>query len=214
MKRLASLQMKCPIFTLTFTLSSATLKVITFVISVTSSGVSSCGDFFALKANSCIIAALNYNTFSDLLNNDPVFSKWSAQEQQQARSAVLSNLMNYNLDHSTLTPDQRDLHNALRREYRTRLEGDDNENASDVYGGVINNAIVGEYGHHGTNTDGSTYWLNSDNTVRRTTEKESFAEYYGRYMVADPERSAGLASTGSNLPESQSCIEEMLDSMR
>lgn len=153
-------------------------------------------------------------SLSNLVITDPTFSQWSAQDQQRAMTAVLSNLMNYNLDFGTLTTDEQALQNALRAEYRTLLTGADNENASDVYGGITNNTIVSTYGHHGVEVDGSTYWLNADNSVRRTTEKESFAEYYGRYMVADPEKTAGLTSTGTYLPESVICIEEMLASMK
>ena len=149
----------------------------------------------------------------ELFKTNPTFSQWSAVEQASAKQAVVDNLMNYNLDISTLSPDEILLHNKVKRNIKTYLQGNDDNSASDVFGGVTDNEITGTYFHDDDDENGDKYWLNPNGSVKRLTNKESFAHYYGRYMAGEPERTDGLDSINSLLPESEVVIEEIIVEM-
>lgn len=148
-----------------------------------------------------------------LLSTEAEFITWSQQNKSNAKEAVLSNLMNYNLDETSLSLKSGKLHIELVDVMNTALQGADHESASDIYGGVTNNAIVGLYGHFPDKKTGEEYWMNSDGSVRRLTNKESFAEYYGRCMTIDPAQANGLKSIKNFMPQSEELINEILQEM-
>ncbi len=147
----------------------------------------------------------------ELFAVDSVFSEWSSEEQASAKQAVIDNLMNYNLDKATLSTDEILLHNKVKRNIEIDLQGADDNSASDIFGGITNNEIRGLF-YHVADSDGS-YWLNLDNTVKRLTNKESFAQYYGSYMAGEPERTDGLDSINSLLPKSERVNEDIIVEM-
>jgi len=144
----------------------------------------------------------------DFFANNPTYSQWSDDDKKSAHNAIVSNLMNYNLNKDNLTSDQLALQQELADQYSLNLRGADNESASDIYGGVTNMVLAGSWG----NSPG--YWVNSDGSVNRTTNKESFAEYYGRIITTEPQKSNGMDSIETYLPESRSCMDDMFDSMK
>lgn len=130
------------------------------------------------------------------------------EERMRVINHVTENLMNQNKDFNKLTKLERELVNELRQIYRNRLWGPENNVASDIYGGVTNNVITGQYGHK------SSYWF--DGNVRiREPNREAFAEYFGRIMVPDGEsRDKGIESIGEYLPKSKSFIEDLFVEIR
>jgi len=148
----------------------------------------------------------------DDLFKKPPYNGWSAEDLQRARDAVVNNLLNHNLDEGSLTSDELGIQDTVTSSLSLSLRGPDNESAADVYGGVTNNEVAGDYIHKPNKTRGS-YWLNPNGTVKTTTEHESFAEYYGRNMTREPQRTEGLRSIDANLPGSKAFMDEMLQMM-
>lgn len=148
----------------------------------------------------------------------PPYNAWDPAYRQRLREAVFENLMNHNLGFTGLNgnAEKRDalrMQNGLANAVIPDLQGAANESFSDIYGGVTDNRIVGTYGHHIDDNDGSTYWLYPDNIVERYTNSESFAHYYGRNMVPEPERTAGLDSIHNNLPRTETMLDNILEEM-
>ena len=85
------------------------------------------------------------------------------------------------------------------------LQGNANESASDVYEGVSGLQISIDWGHK------KDYWVNPSTGKITRTNTESFAEYYGRQMVLDPEKADGLNSIKQYLPKSKEHLEKMIN---
>ena len=128
-------------------------------------------------------------------------------------SNVVNNLVNLNRNYSSLSSSERELQKLLADYYETELKGAENNCVSDIFGGVTDNEIHGTYLHPRNEKTGESYWVNIDGTVRRTTEREFFAGYFGRVFVAEPERSNGLNSIAQYMPESYEAAEELIDEM-
>ena len=94
------------------------------------------------------------------------------------------------------------------------LSGQTNEAASDIYGGVTNNAITGDYGHW---DDDYWYsiWYNADGSFSHTTPTknqaiELWAEFFAAQMTHDE---AALASIKAHFPTAYPLLEEMARDM-
>ena len=70
---------------------------------------------------------------------------------------------------------------AIQKYYSQSLHGAAYEAASDVYGGVTNNIIHGNYGHWVQYENGATYWYSANGLANGMQSKELWAEYYS-YM--------------------------------
>ncbi len=156
-------------------------------------------------------------TMADILKADD-FKNLSDKEKKQMINNVTNNLLNQNNNYPDLSRTEKKIQDLLEIEYENnKLSGAENESASDIYGGVTNLTIDknSNYGHHDDDMDFSTgtYWYDGKGNIIRETNKESFAEYFGRKMVADPEHSAGLGSMDTYLPESKECLDKMLEEM-
>jgi len=93
----------------------------------------------------------------------------------------------------------------LTQEYNNnRLLGPVNNVASDIYGGVTNNAINGSYGH------GDDYWYDDSGNWKNPTNKECFAEYFSYHML---KKEDAIDSINTYLPESDSFMDEMVSSI-
>ncbi|SDZ53181.1 LXG domain of WXG superfamily protein [Evansella caseinilytica] len=105
-----------------------------------------------------------------------------------------------------LTSTETDLYNIIQTKLSQDLHPDEHHNASDVYGGVTLNEIVGKWGHHK-----ESYWIDLD-TGERTNEpdKEGFASYYGSIMIQD---SVQIESVTDYLPNSKKHMNNMFKSM-
>ena len=88
---------------------------------------------------------------------------------------------------------------------QTDLSGRENHPASDVYGGVTNNAIYANYGH----SAGNGYWYDGT-TPTGAQERELWAEFFAAKMTHDE---AQLASIRKHFPTAYEAMEEMAKQM-
>ena len=105
---------------------------------------------------------------------------------------------------SDVSADDRTVYAATVKNINSNLQGAANESASDVYGGVSGLQMSGGWSHR------QSYWVNSGKVINNTTNKESFAEYYGRQMILDSEKSDGLNSIKQYLPKSTEHLEQII----
>lgn len=92
------------------------------------------------------------------------------------------------------------------------LAGETNEAASDVYGGVTNNALIGNYGHRpdsNTTPEQFNYWYQSGSATG-LQEMELWAEFYSAQMTHDE---AALASIRRHFPNAYEAMEKMANEM-
>ena len=109
--------------------------------------------------------------------------------------------------------------NKAREKIIRYMKGDDelggpvNEAASDVYGGVTNNAVVGGYGHRpGKNEteEEFDYWYSSDGKTTHMQESELWAEFFAAQMTHDTE---ALKSIERHFPRAYKAMEAMAREM-
>ena len=90
------------------------------------------------------------------------------------------------------------------------LAGAVNECPSDVYGGVTNNAIIGNWGHRKDDDDTSyTYWYNGKKPTG-AQESELWAEFFAAKMTQDD---TALNSIKEHFPEAYKAMEAMAQEM-
>lgn len=145
-------------------------------------------------------------SMQDILAGDD-YNHLTDKEKQQIIKNVNNNLLNQNRHEDSLSDIESDIQDALITEYQNKLHGPANNTASDIYGGVTDNTVKGDYGHK----DG--YWFDSDGNVIRNPNKECFAGYFGRKMVGEPAQTNGLDSIDKYLSESTECMEATIDEM-
>ncbi|GAA0287905.1 hypothetical protein GGQ92_003014 [Gracilibacillus halotolerans] len=134
----------------------------------------------------------------------------SQLEKQEMIDNVTNNVMNQNDYYDTLTTEEIELQSSLISLYKEKLDGPDHNTASDTYGGVTNNTIVGSYEHF----KDKYYWINRDGTRNREPNRETMAGYYGRIMVLEEEiKTAGIKSIGHYLSNSKDFMDKMLNEM-
>jgi hypothetical protein len=151
-------------------------------------------------------------TAQRLIGSNAAFTSLTQAQRETAVRNVVDNLMLQDRDFANLSPDEQALQANLRSEYRTTiLAGAPNEAASDIYGGVTNNVVSGSWGH--TPPTSTNYWFDQNLNPVRETNKECFAEYFGRVMTNDPEKTDGLNSMTALLPGSKAFLDQMLTGM-
>jgi LXG domain of WXG superfamily len=109
-----------------------------------------------------------------------------------------------------LSDTEESLYLSVQTQISNDLKDDEHNNASDVYGGVTVNEIVGKWGHHNNG-----YWIDEESEERvNEPNKEGFASYYGAMMIEESElRDSQLNSMDEFLPEAKEHMREMLKSM-
>ena len=101
------------------------------------------------------------------------------------------------------------------------LRGEIDSSASDVFGGITNNAILGDWKHYkssDTKPEEFTYWYSEDGTSTNTTKKiptgkqasELWAEFFAAQMTHDEEE---LASIKKHFPTAYPVLEELAREM-
>ena len=98
------------------------------------------------------------------------------------------------------------------RHMNYELAGEVNEAASDVYGGVTNNAIIGGYGHRKEpNEKGSDYqyWYSGRKPTNNQTS-ELWAEFFAAKMTHDEN---ALVSIKEHFPNAYDAMEKMAQEM-
>ncbi|MBC6310070.1 hypothetical protein HCJ66_11015 [Listeria sp. FSL L7-1582] len=146
----------------------------------------------------------------DKLLKEDKYSGLSDGEKQKMINNISQNIMQQDKNYDNLTQTEQNLQDKLKLHYADEFAGADAESPSDIYGGVTNFTIKGDYGHQ----KDPYYWFNKSGDVVRTTNKESFAEFFGRKVTTGDTSVNGLGSIDTYLPESSKHMEEMLESMR
>lgn len=160
--------------------------------------------------------SLNDHIYQDTENNfrtelkkelqSQEYNHLSIEEKKEMTDNVTENLMNQNRNHKSLTESEKTLQAYLENMYELKLEGPDHNTASDIYSGVTNKTIEGSYSHE------KDYWFNYFGKRIREPNREAFAEYYGRIMVAsDMERDEGLESIEEFLPEARQHMNKIFE---
>ena len=135
-------------------------------------------------------------------------SELSAEQREQLlRSLNLTDDagFGYRGDDSALDKKLKGYRDRIVRYMHTDLEGEVNEAASDVYGGVTNNALVGSYGHWRDD-----YWYDSQGRRTNYQSLELWAEFYAAQMTHDEE---SLMSIRRHFPNAYQAMEEMAKEM-
>ena len=111
---------------------------------------------------------------------------------------------------TTLSDTEETLYESIQMQISNDLRDDEHNNASDVYGGVTVNEIVGKWGHHNNG-----YWIDEESEERvNEPNKEGFASYYGAIMLEESDiRGLQLKSMEEFLPNASEHMEEMFKSM-
>lgn len=136
------------------------------------------------------------------------------QKEQLMRSLNLTDDATYQYQGNT---DGLDPGLTTHRDYiisgmKTDLYGQENEAASDVFGGVTNNALIGQYGHRkDSSQDGSeyTYWYQNGKATNYQA-MELWAEFYAAQMTHDE---VALASIKEHFPNAYPALEAMARDM-
>jgi hypothetical protein len=158
-----------------------------------------------------VLNSLNLS-IDDILRTDE-YAELSAAEREKIKEIIIDHLTDPTSKNSDLSKREQEVLNKLIVHYADEFDGPDPESASDVFGGVTNLKITGDYGHFGKNSNGDTYWFESNGDVIREPNKESFAEYYGRIMVDGEPHTDGIESIENNLPQSKQHMDEMFQSL-
>ena len=121
---------------------------------------------------------------------------------------VTENLMNQDRFYEKLTKEEKQLQIIIRKLYKNELDGPAHNTASDIYGGVTDFTVQGQYGHE------EDYWFYNNGWRKREPNREAFAEYYGRIMTPEgTKRDQGIESMEEFLPNSKQHSEKILGSM-
>ena len=120
------------------------------------------------------------------------------------------NLLDYimgagSVNEDTLSRTEKKLLENIRQHYREDMAGAENEACSDVYGGVTNNIIRGDYGHNG-----EYYWYDRNGNATRAQSRELWAEYYSYCMTGNEEAMENLRE---HFPNAAKFLDEMAESM-
>ncbi|MDR1798444.1 MAG: hypothetical protein LBR19_00950 [Bifidobacteriaceae bacterium] len=135
---------------------------------------------------------------ADLTNT---VTQYSTDPDQRAR--VVDAIMNRTTDQ--LSADDAQVLADLQGYYSTALAGANANVASDIYGGITNNVIMGDYGHR----DDPYYWYGLFGNPTGAQAEEFFAGFYAEQMMP-----SGPDSTLSQyFPNSTAFCEQMAQDM-
>lgn len=144
--------------------------------------------------------------------SDYIDERWPNLSEDQKTQLMKS--LNLSDDSSFRYGGERDSLPAALQSYRdtlvgemyTDLKGPLNEAASDVFGGVTNNAIIGDYGHcKDPNDKKYNYWYNGTKPTG-SQESELWAEFFAAKMTNDE---TALESIKKHFPTAYKAMEEM-----
>ncbi|MCR4645646.1 MAG: hypothetical protein K5695_09600 [Oscillospiraceae bacterium] len=147
----------------------------------------------------------------DITNTTAKYAK-DPQSQEQ----IVNYLMGArSVDISTLSPTDQAIVKQIQADYRKRFSGAVNASPSDVYGGVTNNLIIGDYGHRPDTKNGETYnnfgyWYDQNGEATGFQSLELWAEYYSYAATGDKGNMKALAKY---FPRSKEFLDEMAQSM-
>lgn len=153
-------------------------------------------------------AEMNFRGELKAILDSEDYEDLSQLEKQEVIEQMIDIIVNPVKIKSNLTPLEQEMLLKLHSTYEEKLMGPINNTASDTYGSVSYNLIVGTYSHK------DEYWMNPSGTRRRDPNRETIAGYYGRIMVPEGvSKTAGIKSIGNFLPKSKEFMDNMLDEM-
>ena len=162
------------------------------------------GNFYSLTYRNSEGKSLQDVIFEDVRNDiRQTIAKYTSDEKMQ------ENLLNYlisdknNLGDLTKT-EEKILENVLKA-YKKDITGMEKEAYSDIYGGVTDNAIVGNYSHTREN-----YWYDENGNATGAQAVELWAEYYSYCMTGNEEAMENLRE---HFPNAAKFLDKMAESM-
>lgn len=140
--------------------------------------------------------------------NKSAYRHLSAIEKTIMTNNIMMNLLKQNGLFPNMSEEERELQMTLEDQFAVELTGPNHSLTSDVFGGITNFTIEGNYGHD------SDYWFNFLGIRKRDPNREGFAEYFARLMTKDSEgENPGIDSVGEFMPDSIEQMDEIIDSM-
>lgn len=156
----------------------------------------------SFKYNGKTIADLNFEDAKNALSTEiqeelkkEHYNKLSEEEKENIKNNIINNVFNRNESFNSLTNLEQTIQINAVNQVNSNLKTADNNGASDVYGGLTGNTMVGDYSH------GESYWY-EDGKVNRLTNKECFANYFASHIVSEPNQTHRKEGYITNLPES------------
>ena len=119
------------------------------------------------------------------------------------------NLLNYLIsdknNRGDLTKTEEKILENVLKAYKKDITGMEKEAYSDIYGGVTDNAIVGNYSHTREN-----YWYDENGNATGAQAVELWAEYYSYCMTGNEEAMENLRE---HFPNAAKFLDKMAESM-
>lgn len=162
------------------------------------------GNFYSLTYRNAEGKSLQDVIFEDVRNDiRQTIAKYTSDEKIQ------ENLLNYLIsgknNRGALTKKEEKILENVLKAYKKDIAGMEKEAYSDIYGGVTDNAIVGNYIHTKEN-----YWYDENGNATGTQAKELWAEYYSYCMTGNEE---ALENLREHFPNAAEFLDEMAESM-
>lgn len=162
------------------------------------------GNFYSLTYRNAEGKSLQDVIFEDVRNDiRQTIAKYTSDEKIQ------ENLLNYLIsgknNRGALTKKEEKILENVLKAYKKDIAGMEKEAYSDIYGGVTDNAIVGNYIHTKEN-----YWYDENGNATGAQVKELWAEYYSYCMTGNEE---ALENLREHFPNAAEFLDEMAESM-
>lgn len=162
------------------------------------------GNYYSLTYRNSDGQSLQDVIFEDVRNDiRQTIAKYTSDEKMQ------ENLLNYLIsgenNRGDLTKTEEKILENVLKVYKKDITGMEKEAYSDIYGGVTDNAIVGNYSHTQEH-----YWYDENGNATGAQAVELWAEYYS-YRMTDNEEA--LENLREHFPNAAKFLDEMAESM-
>lgn len=162
------------------------------------------GNFYSLTYRNSEGKSLQDVIFEDVRNDiRQTIAKYTSDEKMQ------ENLLNYLIsdknNRGDLTKTEEKILENVLKAYKKDITGMEKEAYSDIYGGVTDNAIVGNYSHTREN-----YWYDENGNATGAQAVELWAEYYSYCMTGNEEAMENLRE---HFPNAAKFLDKMAESM-
>lgn len=150
-------------------------------------------------------------TIEEELKEEESYENWSDEKKDKIKEETVKHLLLENQEKPS--EEVRGLKVKVREKYSEQFGGSDGKCVSDIYE-AHTDWYIGGCSSHYEKDNPSFWWVEDDNTGKkyrnRTSNSECFAEYFQINMMND---TAAIETTKKYLPESYSCMDEMIKEM-
>lgn len=174
------------------------------------------GNYYSMTYRNAEGKSLQDVIYEDVKNNiQESVSNYVSDEATNKR--IVDYLMGARtIPEDSLTNTERAIVSQIQSDYITKLNTAVNEAPSDVFGGVTNNLIIGDYGHRPDESEGETYdtydyWYDTSGNATYAQSRELWAEYYSYCATGDIDN---LEALSKYFPKSKAFLDEMSESMQ